>query len=516
MLEKTFGKDLFCNKVMSCKIKTLCVNLFIILLQFKKSVTQHIYKVMSVFLKKNNCSDDEKEIIECDSEKNNPILEYYEEHLCNLKPNALYRNTKFMTIDKINGGLLTEEEQKNITDSPTGYNFNLKNSGYFVVDVDMEGYMTSDIIHDYDKADNYRKQVKLLNPKLVDENKEINIPEKIRVVEFMINRKRKKIDTKNFANVFFSSVFMTPYVLTPSKGFHYYFKNDLTDEQIKEIFGCNRSRYINCMDCFNNLVHIDIFLDNKKDDAFLVLPLSNVIIENKKYNVDQENNYKVINVSYSGVRYSELEKDKLCEMRNASELVKWLKKYVVKKEYEEPKDIDMKYSDRGRVIAVNQMNRKKYINLLINDFRILSDEMKENITTFASKPFNLYQLMAFIAFFPMDMHLELLKGFMDTLSHKLSDNAKEQLLNYYYHLAGDKNKEKDLKHPRYFEAILNKTYYQSIDNKYTFEYENDKKQDENEDEEVVEDETVSESEKQLEEIVKKMAKIYKELKMPAL
>ena len=112
------------------------------------------------------------------------------------------------------------------------------------------------------------------------------------------------------------------------------------------------------------------------------------------------------------------------------------------------------------------------------------------------------------------MHYDLLCGFLDNLHQKLSDNAKAQLLTYYYHLAADENKIQDLKHPRYFEAIMNKTFELDIDNKYVFEHEKDKEDNDSDEEEVIEDETVSDKSKDLEEIVTKISKKYPDIKKP--
>lgn len=465
---------------------------------------------MSVFFKKDdndneNCNGDSgKNLDEKLEEKSNEIIEYYNEHLSGIKPIALYKNTKFMTLDKINGGLLTDDEKKKILDdgiSPTGYTFNLKGSGYLVVDVDIDGYFINSTMDDSDKL------IKLLNPKVEE------FPEKITIVEWMINGKRKKIESTNFANIVFSTLFMTPYVLTPSKGFHFYFKNDLTNEQLVEIFGRSDARYIKCMDGFNEVIDIDIFVDNEENDAFLVLPMSNVIIENEKWKHDQENHYKLINVSYSGLRYTGDKDGNLCDFRKASDLLPWFKKYARKKVYEPRKEYNGKYEDRGRVVSVNPMNKAKYIGYMNNDFAILAKKCKQ-ITTFASKPFNLYQLMSFIAFFPIDMHRDLLCGFLNHLLPKLSENAKAQVLTYYYHLANDENKVQDLKHPRYFEAVLNNAFDLDINNKYIFECENDKNDNENDDEEVIEDESVTDRSKDLEKIIRVIVKKYPGMKEP--
>lgn len=460
---------------------------------------------MSVFFKDDKNEQDDK-TLEKDANndrkdgENNMILEYYDSHLSNISPNPLYKNTKFMTIDKINGGLLTEKERNDFKDDPTGYNFNLKDSGYLIVDVDIEGYFGTFTIDDIDKIK------KLFN---VD-----SFSEKIRITEYLANGKRKILESKSFSNIFFSTIFKTPYVLTPSKGYHFYFKNDITDEQLKELFGYSSGRYIKSVSGFSDAVAIDIFVDNKKNDAFIVLPLSNVIIENEKYKVDQENNYKLINVSYSGFRYTELEDKTQCNFANASVLLNWLKKYAIKRDVQ-PSVSNQQFSDRGKVVGVNMMNKQKYIKYMIKDFKILSENCG-TISTYASKPFNLYQLMSFIAFFPSDMHQDLLSGFLDHLLYKLSDNAKDQLLTYYYHLATDENKIQDLKHPRYFEAIINKTYGTDIDNKYIFEHEKDEKNNENDDEEVIEDETISDRSKEIKYIIKAVGRKYSGVKTPTV
>ena len=94
--------------------------------------------------------------------------------------------------------------------------------------------------------------------------------------------------------------------------------------------------------------------------------------------------------------------------------------------------------------------------------------------------------MSFITFFPSDLHLDLLTAFIDIFLTKLSNNARDQLLSYYYHLAVDKDKQKDQKCPKYMEAILNNNFSTSINNNWSFIYENDNRN-QNSDEEIIED-----------------------------
>lgn len=465
----------------------------------------------SVFLNsKDNLNDDGDKPVKKNSisdswnEKKNELLDYYEFYFPGVIPNPLYKNTKFLTIDKLNGGLLTPDERKMINDNPTGYNFNLKDSGYFVLDVDVNSLFNahSEINEDW------KKIAKYTNPNLKD------IPKSLILVEYNPNGKRKRIETINRANVLFSLLFLTPYVLTPSKSFHFYFKNDLTDDQLVDIFGHSDSRYIKSIPLFDDEVSIDVFVDNKKNDSYLVLPFTNLLVENELYREDQENNYKVINVQYSALRYVEYDGKLMDNFRKASDLLQWLLKAVNKTSKTIHLDQSEKYADRGRVINVNSINVQTYLNKMEENFKLLSKHCQA-VSTYASKPFNLYQLMAFVAFFPIDMHFKLLVSFIDHMKSKLSENAKEQLLTYYYHLAHDDDKVHDLKHPRYFESVMNNTYGLNIENRYMFEYERDKEKNVNNDEEIIEDDE-QDINIQLKYIMSKLEKKYSFLKAPTI
>ena len=415
--------------------------------------------------------DYERENQERDEERNNEnkFIGYYRQYLPNVVPNALFKYTKFLTLDKYNGGLLTDEEKRDFNEIPTGYNFNIKNTNYLVIDVDIDPLFTA--LNDH--SDDFKKQLKYLNAyKGKDLDDDLIIPNDIVYKEYNLDNKKKIIRTKEKSLIIFALLFKTPFIRTASKGFHFYFRNDLDNETINDIFGYLKSSYIKCIRLFNNTVDIDIFLDNNIDDSNLVLPFSSVLIENEKYKNDPENNHKNLLVQYSGIRYIKINDKIYDEFRPASDLLKWLKKRVIKKSFKNVENIEKSnFIDKGRVLSVPDMYEKIYINYMINNFRLYRSCAKE-IKTYASQPCNLYQLMSFIAFFPVNMHRDLLDSFIEELNHLFSDNCKKQLLSYYYHLAIDDDKIKDLKHPGYFESILYNSLRDEevIKNKYKFIY----------------------------------------------
>ena len=448
---------------------------------------------MSIFLEKENS---EQEII-IEEEEDNKFIKYYKKMLPNVEPLALYKNTKFVTIDKINGGLLTNDEISEFKDKPTGYCFNLKNTDYLVIDVDID---------DSFKARNHvdwKDECKLLNCHL-DE-----IPETIDIIEPSLydQNKKKKIRLANNANIMFCLLFNTPFVKTASKGYHFYFINDLKEDQITEIFGISKSKYIKCITIFNS-IDIDIFLDNKKDnDARLVLPFTKVIIENKDA-LNDINAYRTKTVEYSGLRYY-----KSSSFNKASNLIKWLKEHVdpvkVKEIKEKNYDIE-KYKERGKIVSVFESDRENYINLMRNDFKIIAKNMEE-ITTYKTYPFNLYTLMCTIAYFPISMHYDLLVAMIRQLSGIMSENCIKQFLNYYYHIVMDEHQKEFWKGPSYLEAIINNKFNQNIENKYSFIHENDNNNKNNDSsEEVIEDDSID-----VEEIIKKINKTYPKFVIPS-
>lgn len=448
---------------------------------------------MSIFLDKEN----EKIIQEEEEESNeeNKFISYYNKLFPNVEPLALYKNTKFVTIDKINGGLLTNDEIKEFKDKPTGYCFNLKDSNYFVIDVDMDDRFKARTNIDWED------ECKLFNYNS-------DIPNTIDVVEPSLSdiNKKKKLRLSNNANIMFCLLFNTPFVKTASKGYHFYFINDLTDEQIKDIFGISKSKYIKCITLFNS-IDIDIFIDNKKDnDARLVLPFTKVVIENKEALVDI-NAYKTTTVEYSGLRYY-----KSSSFNKASTLIKWLKEHVdplkVKEIKENNFDIN-KYNERGKVIDVFESDKENYIKLLTKDFKIIAKNMNE-ITTYKTYPFNLYTLMCIIAYFPINMHYDLLVAMIRQLSGIMSDNCIKQFLNYYYQIVTDEHHKEFWKGPSYLEAIINSKFNQSLENKYRFIHENDNNNKNDSSEEVIEDDSFD-----VEDIVKKINTTYPKFPLPS-
>ena len=458
---------------------------------------------MSVFLENKSNEDNGNGNGEGEGEvavkKDNSFIEYYRRVLPGCDPVAIYKNTKFLSVDKINGGLLSDDEKLEYEskNSPSGYRFNLYGSGYFVIDVDVDEIFKAKSCVDWKEEAQYLTELETM-------------PESIEIKEIRLNNKMKKIRSSNRANIIFSNLFKTPYVSTPSGGFHFYFKNDLSLEQVKDIFGILRYRYIKVINLFD-IIDIDIFLDLNSDDAtkdgYLVLPFSKIIkeVDNK---IDIEANKTEI-LEYSGLRYPNVKGVYCDDFRKASELIEWLKKRVTKMEnrfnYEYQPENKTKYEERGRAIDVHEIDIDAYLKQFKSDMKIIARNMGE-ISTYASRPFNLYQLMTVLVFFPIKMHLDLLSIFVDILIGRLSDNAKKQLLSYYYHLVSDNEKIKDLKNPRYMEAIMNNNFGTTIDNRWSFIYENDDRKQNSE-------ETIEDEDNDIKKIVENIAKKYN-LKSP--
>ena len=436
---------------------------------------------MSVFLDKINSSaaDVEKK----QEDESDLLIADYKRYLPTCKPIAIYKNTKFLTIDKINGGLLTDQEKKEYKEAnpPTGYKFDLATTKYFVIDVDVDESFKAKYCVDW------KSELELIEDSIPE-----SLPEAVEIIENCPNGKKRKLLTRNMANIIFAYLFKTPYVLTPSGGFHFYFENNLDKNEIKELFGTVRNKYVKVITLFD-AIDIDIFLDSgvSSKDSYLVLPYSKILVDNPdKFDVET----KVVPATYSGLRYCKIEGKVYDSFRGAKDLIKWLSNRVVKQKEGEPRPIEerSKYEERGRAIAVNEVDKSKYIKQFKEDMKVLCSGC-DQITTWASRPFNLYHLMSFVTFFPLDLHFYLLKDLIEILLPKMSENAKDQLLSYYYRLATDKEKQKDQKGPKYMEAILNNTYNVNIDNHWNFIFENDDRH-QNEEEEIIEEDYDDDSE----------------------
>lgn len=425
----------------------------------------------------------------------NKFINYYNKLLPNLEPLALYKNTKFLTLDKLNGGLLNKDEINEVNDDITGYCFDLKDSNYFVLDIDINELFKAKTNLDIENDCN------LLNCNLN------NLPDSIEIFEFSLidPNKKKKIKINNIANILFCELFNTPFIKTASKGYHFYFKNDLTNDQLLEIFGINKSKYIKCISLFNNTIDIDIFLDNKLDnDSRLVLPFSKVIIENK----DSLNDYKTLQVQYSGLRYY-----KDFNFNKASNLIKWLKYYINPIKIKEIKENNFdknKYNERGKVIDVFESDKNLYLNYIKQDFKILSKNLNE-ISTYRTYPFNLYTLICTIVYFPINMHYDLLKLMITYLSSIMTENCIKEFLNYYYHIYSDEHQKEFWKGPSYLEAIINSKFNSSLNHKYKFIHENDQINQNNSSEEVLDDENLDNPK----EIIIKINNEYPKFKLPS-
>jgi len=436
---------------------------------------------------------------------NKKLLDYYNEYLPGVVPLALYRYTKFLTADKINGGLLTMKEINELNDIPTGYCFDLKDSGYFIIDVDM--------IDGYSRLQNFN---------LNDDDKELlnckidKFPDKIETNGINSIGKRYNCFTRDSLNIAFCEMFKTPFVKSASKGYHFYFKNDLTREQLIDIFGIPKSKYIKCISLFNEMVDLDIFLDfNDGKETRLVLPFSTVIIENKESTTDI-NTPKIKQVEYSGLRYYKCD-----DFRKASDLIRWLKLYITplkqnindnESDIDDDNNNDKYWKKRGRAINVSDSNRLIYLNQMEKNFKLIKKLIPE-MHTYKNNPFNLYCIMCYIVPFPVCMHYDLLVKFIQVFDKKMSENCIKQLLTYYYQVATDKRKFKDWKGPIYLEKILNSRLDLDLSNKYIFEYENDSK---NNDSEQLEEIIYEDVEDDPKSIIIKFNKEYSKFPLPSL
>lgn len=389
---------------------------------------------------------------------------YYNKVLPGITPIPLYKNTKFMTAQKLDGGILDDDEiQKEI--ECTGFCFNLNNSGYFVIDVDTNGDLPEGI--------NFSKEANLLGVNLEE------VPNKIVVQEFNLNTSQKKVrkfEIKTPSTILFCILFKTPFVRTPSGGYHFYFKNDLKDDQVIKVFGKSLPRYIKSIELFDGTIDIDIFIDNKRNDSFLVLPFTKVYIENNDVAVK----HKFEISYYSGLRNCIEPSSIACkDFSNASTLLKWLLERVKRINYEielnsEDND-DNKWNERGKAVEVAEFNKPLYLKYIESDFSLIAENV-DLISTYATYPFNLFILVCTIAFFPIDMHYDLLEILYKTLYKVMSDNCKQHVLSYYDSITSNLHKKQFLKHPKYLESIINRRFGTSIDYKYEFVYEFDIKQ----------------------------------------
>ena len=234
-----------------------------------------------------------------------------------------------------------------------------------------------------------------------------------------------------------------------------------------------------------------------------------VIIENKDALKDI-NAYKTKTVEYSGLRYYNCS-----NFNKASNLLKWLNEHVdpIKiKEIKENKEINNKWKERGKVIDVFETDKQSYINLITKDFKIIAKNINE-ISTYRTYPFNLYVLMCTIAYFPINMHYDLLVVMIRQLSGIMTDNCIKQFLNYYYHIVTDDHQKEFWKGPSYLEAIINSMFNQNINNKYSFIHENDNINfnDDSKSEEIIEDD----NDNDIIEIIKKINKKYPKFIIPS-
>lgn len=404
------------------------------------------------------------------------MIDYYNEYLPGVKPLNLYRNTKFLTAEKINGGLLTDDEINSLTLFPTGHCFDLKDSGYFVLDMDVNENFK------------YRNEMDISDEAKLLGYSKTEFPESIQVTEYTLNKGKSVIKSTNDALIALCEMLDTRFVKTPSKSFHFYFTNDLTKDQMEEIFGMISPKYIKCFSLFGKTIDVDIFMDIKTDsniEARLVLPFTKIIAENKLANNHPDVN-KLVPIQYSGIR-----EYKNSGFKKASCLIKWLKSHVTPLKHSTVNQSfvssysssDDQQKDMRIPLDVFESDKPVYLSYMRKNFKIIGKT--NTIKTYDSYPFNLYLLMCVIAFFPICMHYDLIMSFIDILKSRLSKNAKELLLTYYYDIRTKESHRKNWKGPQYLEAIISSQFDVEIKNKYRFIVESDKMEKEESSEEVI-------------------------------
>lgn len=434
----------------------------------------------------------------------NKMNEYYSTYLPGVKPLELYNNTKFLTANKINGGLLSEEEIEKLALPPTGHCFDLEGSGYFVLDLDVnESFKYRDEM-------DISEDAKLLGCTLTE------LPQSIQITEYTMHKSKSTVKSTNDALIVLCELFDTRFVKTPSKSFHFYFINDLTEDQMKDVFGVVKPKYIKCFSLFNNTIDVDIFMDTRKEsdiEARLVLSFSKILTENKLA-ASHPNVKKNIMVQYSGVR-----EYKTSGFKKASSLLKWLKNYVTPLESHgnTRMDEDSTYGSEHKFenkipLDVFESDKQTYLGYMRKNFKIIGKV--DIIKTYGSYPFNSYLIVCVIAFFPISMHFDLLRSFIDSAGSKLSENAKNLFLKYYYEVTTLEKHRKNWKGPQYLEAIIDSRFNTGVRNRYRFIYQADKMEREESSEEVLEEEENQDCFNNQREIVKAIHEIYKDFPLP--
>ena len=360
------------------------------------------------------------------------MLSYYKKVLGVKEEDLIpvYKYTKFLSVEQINGGFLTDEEKKSLKN--TGYKLNLKNTNLAVLDIDLKN--DSDFIElNYEKYN-------------LNELKECDY---YKITSYGFN---DKMTTNNKFLIYYTMLFDTIFVKTPNNGFHFYFINDFEIDDFMEVFACINYKYIKCNE---DDIDVDFFVGDKVNDNYITLPFTNIITDKI------DSNGKNIFSEYSSFCYTKNNK-----LKKLSEIKPLLSKFIKKQEYV---TMEVEYTSSGprpgysrRALAIKDEVSK--LNLLEN-MRSLYTAIEQSVKEqkgFTSK-INTFQLISSIVFLPDDMILPVFDIFLDvfTKNNKLSKNSLKEIPQMFRRLYQKDNIR--LWNPGYLKKMIEIKYHKDID-----------------------------------------------------
>ena len=335
----------------------------------------------------------------------------------------IFNNTKYLEFNQISD--VNNILESDMSDSekfdkiksefnkkePSGFKLNLNGSGYFIIDVDND--LEFSAVYDYDTF-----------------NEDLKIKNEFKFYSFPPIGCKKLISSKDKDLNFFAQLFNTLFVITPNNGYHFYFKNDLTEVQIKSIFGSVARRYTKINERANMDIPIDVFIDIG-EDVYITLPVTKLGIRNPD---NSKNENKFIYKSYSTFNHLE---DKI-NIKNASEFIDIFKKmFIYNEEYDHEREYQEELKNKENKPTIYQRrafafpdekNKLKCINFFERIYNLI-DEKEKVIHHYSG--YSMWQHLLSIIFLPDDIQETILDLFISKLGHKFSEKTWERLKREY-------------------------------------------------------------------------------------
>lgn len=270
----------------------------------------------------------------------------------------------------------------------------------------------------------------------------------------IIGKLKKKLKSSDIHLNFFATLFRTLFVMSPNHGYHFYFENDLTENDLIDIFGSPAERYCRVNDPLNLDIPVDVFVDINKD-TYITLPTTTISQPVGKIFPYKEEKYEKVktNKEFEYKTYSNfLSVDNTPVIRRASDYIDLFKRMFKRDPFrnysQENKERNKSQEDKNTMYERRALAYKSDTDFVkaTEFFKKFYDILNEKETIIHHYTgYSIYHILNSIVYQPDEAQQTLLELLISTLGNKFSERTWYTLKSQYTRLYDEKVKKTGLK-----------------------------------------------------------------------